>query len=164
VHWGDALPGRLVLGGWGSTSNFTRFDGSTTSGTAGFYSIVEQALWRRSTAGKSNNNDGLTAFMQYGHADGRVSPFVDHVGGGLTFVAPLVRRPYDTVAVGATYVHLSDEPGAGFTKDFELSIEGVYGAQVTSYLLLQPDIQYIIHPGGNHPDAVVATLRATLTF
>lgn len=39
-----------------------------------------------------------------------------------------------------------------------------YKLQITSWASLMPDLQYIIHPGGQYPDALVGTLRFTVNF
>ena len=51
-------------------------------------------------------------------------------------------------------------------RDFESVIELTYQAQLAPWWTLQPDIQYIIHPGGNAPDptspGAVGTLQNAL--
>ena len=66
----------------------------------------------------------------------------------------------------ASQAWLSDKTGAGFTEDYELAIELFYKAQVNGSFSLKPDLQYILHPGGDASlkDAVVLTLRGELTF
>ena len=69
----------------------------------------------------------------------------------------------DVVGLGATYVHFS--PRGPFTEEFELAIEGFYKWQITPWFNLQPDLQYIINPGGRGlANACVATLRVELDF
>ena len=53
-------------------------------------------------------------------------------------------------------------------------LELTYHAKITPWLTVQPDFQYVIHPGGNVPqpdnptqalkDAAVFGLRGTITF
>lgn len=160
----DTLPGHVAIGGWRSTSDFHRFAGGTASGAGGAYAIVEQMLWHKRDDDKTDPQ-GVAAFLQYGHAGADLNDFSNHVGAGLSCTGPLNSRPFDIMGIGATYVQLSDEPQAGFVQDFELSIEAFYGFQITQYLSIKPDLQYILHPGGtDNPAALVATLRATLAF
>lgn len=60
-------------------------------------------------------------------------------------------------------------------RDHELVFEVSYTAQVTPWWTLQPDFQYIVHPGGNVRDAddpagatagnaTLVGLRTSLTF
>jgi porin len=73
----------------------------------------------------------------------------------------------DTNAVSATN---------GPLRDFEAALELTYQAQITPWLVLQPDFQYIFHPGGNVADptdvsgttpvqdAAVIGVRTAITF
>ncbi len=58
-------------------------------------------------------------------------------------------------------------------RDHELLFELSYAAQIAPWWVLQPDLQYIVHPnGGQNPDdptqafdhAFVAGVRSTITF
>jgi porin len=61
-------------------------------------------------------------------------------------------------------------------RDNETIIELTYQAQVTPWLIVQPDLQYVVHPGGNIPnpnvsgdntpikDALVMGLRTAIKF
>ena len=51
-------------------------------------------------------------------------------------------------------------------SDYEAAIELSYKLQLTAWWTLQPDFQYVFHPGGsaNVPDAVVFILQTTLRF
>jgi porin len=172
----QTLPGRLAVGGWGSTSQFQRFDGTVQGGTGGMYVVAEQTLWHKLYYNQTDPQ-GITSFLQYGHADPHVSGTQDYVGGGLVWTGPLAdripdpQRQNDAIGVGVAYARLSTQPGTGFGpapgtgRDFELSAEAYYSLQVTRYLQVKPDVQYIVHPAyaANH-DAVVLTLRAILAF
>jgi porin len=50
--------------------------------------------------------------------------------------------------------------------DYEAVIEVSYRAQLTAWWTLQPDFQYVMHPGGNREfdDAFVFSLFTTLRF
>jgi porin len=49
---------------------------------------------------------------------------------------------------------------------YELALEWSYAIQVTPWLKFQPDIQYIINPGGTGrvPNALVLGFEVGLTF
>lgn len=88
-----------------------------------------------------------------------------HVGLGAQWTGALPGRDDDVAGLMASYVHFSDEPGAGFIDDGELAVELFYKAQVTPWFSLKPDLQYIANPGGiGLDDAWVGTLRAELAF
>lgn len=161
----DHLPGRVAFGAWGHTADFTRFDGGTEDGTTGFYLLADQAIWRENPD-NDEDEQGLSAFLQAGWADGAVSEIDTHIGGGATWTGLIPGRDDDILGLGATWVSLSDEPGAGFTKNSELTFEWFYRLQLTPALAIKPDLQWIVDPGGDASvnDAVVGTLRVEFVF
>jgi porin len=159
------LAGRVSLGYWRRDGEIPGFDGGMSSVTQGYYSVLEQALWRselRSGAGERR----LTAYAQFGHSDGRVNCFTRHVGGGAVLQAPLARRPHDSLGTGATWVRFSSETGAGFEVPAELVLETYYKLAITRNIALVQDFQYLHNPGGlrSNPDYPVITPRVVITF
>ena len=159
------LPGRIAGGVFYDNASFEKFDGEHQSGTGGFYIVAEQKLFHYNFYNPTDQR-GLYAFTQYGWADQQVNDFHEHVSAGLSWVGPYQAENLDSLGVGATTVFFSDAASAGFTRDSETSIEAYYNYQATSYLSIKPDLQYIIHPGGDETlkDALVATLRVTVAF
>lgn len=157
---GDGRGGRLGLGVWHHHGTFEKFDGGTEDGTSGFYLVFDQALWQK------DEDRGVSMFAQYGYADEQVSEIHQHAGVGFTATGLIANRHDDVLGLMASMAHLSDEAGAGFTEDYELAIELFYKAQINGNISIKPDLQYIIHPGGDAAlkDALVATLRCELTF
>lgn len=157
------LPGRLAAGFWRQSETVPCLDGDSVGVAQGFYLVAEQSLWGESrTAG----SDPVSVFLQYGHANGDVSSFTQHLGGGLVVSHPIARRAHDSLGLGATWVRFSAEPAAGFQQSGELAIETFYKIRVARPLSLSPDVQFVHHPGGlrcQH-DSVVFTPRLTLTF
>jgi porin len=61
-------------------------------------------------------------------------------------------------------------------RDYEMAVELTYRAQVTPWWTVQPDLQFILHPGGHVPDptdpvglrptrdAVVLGVRTAIVF
>ena len=167
VTWdcGDSgLAGRLAAGVWAHTGTFTEFDGSTEEGTEGFYLVLDQALWLEN-AGVEDDEQGLYGFMMYGYTDDQISEIEHHIEGGLTWTGPIPTRDDDATGLLLTYVELSDEAGAGFTEDYEMTFETFYKIQLTPYASVKPDLQYIINPGGGGiDDALVGSLRMEVVF
>lgn len=161
----NTLPGRIAVGVHYHDGDFDKFNGGTQSGAGGFYVILDQKIWHKKYYDKGNE-EGVYGFLQYGHADGSVSEVTDHFGAGVTWVGPYTKTNPDTVGLGVSAAKVSDKAGAGFSEDFETSIEAFYNFQVTPYLSVKPDLQYIIHPGADEAldDALVATMRVTLAF
>jgi carbohydrate-selective porin OprB len=156
-------PGRLSLGYWRLQDHVDRFDGDSDSATHGYYSVLEQSLWRSGTPA-GNANRELSAFLQFGYANGEVSPFTRHLGGGAVLSAPFRRREADAAGLAATWVRFSQEPSAGFSEPAELVVESYYKIALTKRIAVVPDLQYLHHPGGVHSNRNCAVLTQRFTF
>ena len=160
----QGLTGRVAVGGWGHTGEFERLaDGAEQDGVTGMYMIVEQTLWRKQPE-VADDDQGVGVFMQYGYADPAVSEAEHFLGGGIICNGPLPGRDHDAAGMYLGYAHFSRQ--AGLSKDGELAIEWMYKYQVTPYFAIKPDLQYILHPGGDAglDDALVGTVRFEIVF
>jgi porin len=162
-HWGatppGARPGTLSLGGWAHTDAPRIDDERSRATTGGLYLVLDQVLWR--PAGAESAHGGIGSFLQYGHADGRFSDFVDHVGGGLTWHGPEWLAE-DVIGLGLSWVRLTGEDAADFEGRTELVVETFYRFEVGPWLVVKPDVQYIHQPSGRDEDVLVGTLRLTV--
>jgi porin len=159
------LGGRSSFGGWRLTGPVACFDGGHLAGTQGFYMVAEQALWSRKRS-KPESEEKVSAFLQYGNADAKVSPFTRHLGGGVVLESLFAGRPHDAIGVAATSARFSDDPGAGFQENMETAVELYYKISVKRFLSIVPDFQFIHNPGGlrHQQDAVVLTPRLNISF
>lgn len=155
------LPGRIAGGVWHHTGGFATFAGGVDSGTTGLYLVFDQQLY----AEPGGDDQGLYFFAQYGYADAAVSAVEHHLGAGAQWVGLIPERDTDVAGLMVSYARLSEEAGAGFTDDAETAAELFYKAQLTPWLSLKPDLQYIANPGGTGlGNAWVTTLRLELIF
>jgi porin len=152
--------GNLKLGAWGHTGMFTRFDGLRQRGTYGYYAILDQTLWQ--PASEREGSRGVRTFLVYGRTQQSINPIDWHIGGGIVSTGLLAARPNDVVGFGSQYAHISGE--AGLPQSYELAMEVFYKFQIIRWAALMPDLQYIVHPGGQYPDALVGTLRLMVNF
>ncbi|MGH8012608.1 MAG: carbohydrate porin, partial [Candidatus Binataceae bacterium] len=150
--------GDLRLGFWGATGTFKRFDGATQHGARGYYIVADQTLWKPLS---SNHERGLRAFVEYGHTDRGVTPIYQNIGGGFTWTG-LPGRAYDSLGFSPLYARLS--PAYGAPHNYELALEMFYNLQLAPWVSIQPDLQYIVNPGGQYPDALIGTLRLKLAL
>jgi porin len=164
LRW-DALPalkyaGNFKVGAWGHTGTFQRFDGTPQDGTGGVYAMFNQTLYQ--PPGEIPTGRGVRMFLIGGATEAHISAIDDHVGGGVSLTGPTQSRSNDIIGLGAEYAQLSSE--AGTTYPYELSIEAFYLAQLTPWMQIQPDLQFIEHPSGQLPNALVLTIRTTIQF
>lgn len=162
--------GKVALGAWYYTARYPDLAAASTGGrpvlhhgSRGMYLIGEQTLLR---PGPSRPRT-LTAFAQLGLGDGRVNQVGAYVGGGLTLDAPFPGRPQDQLglavasALDGTHFQRARAARGLSTVGAESAFELTYLIRVGAEFSLQPDLQYIVHPGGTGdvPDALALTLR-----
>jgi len=192
------LPGVYKLGGWYATADFAdqhyglNGAGAVVSladpsvagslyhhGDFGIYAIADQMVWRSETS-------SLNLFARGGFApsDRNLISFYMDTGAGIKGLLP--GRADDVFTVGFSYAKISNDAAALDQdtllingppypiRDSEMVFEASYQAQIAPWWTVQPDLQYIVHPGGNVPDpnnpnvtvgnALVAGVRSTIKF
>jgi len=108
----------------------------------------------------SNGNRGLSVFYQFG-----ISPRNDnfgYFGAGCAYTGLLSKKGTDVIGLAVADGMLTKERGKDETT-FELS----YKVQLTPQIYLQPDLQYVVHPGGTDvqlKNVTVGLLRLGLEF
>jgi porin len=195
---GSGLPGTVKVGAWIHTGLFAdeRFNTQGGSlavaggqplqhrGNFAVYGIIDQMLWRADGGG----DRGMNFFLRAAAAPSERNLIGAYFDTGLTFKGPMASRPDDTAGLGFAFGRVSrraaglDLDAVALTgtpmpiRDYEAAIELTYQVQLTQNWSLQPDIQYIIHPGGNVPNpldpggaspipnAFVAGMRTNLKF
>jgi porin len=199
---GDQLPGTFKLGAWVHTGSFAdpRLDanGGLLAASGGpalqhrgdyaIYAVLDQQLW----AVPGDDSRGLNGFLRASFSPGDRNPVDLYVDGGLTFKGPLATRPEDIIGIGAAWGHISpaaqafDRDIVALTgqpmpiRDYEFAAELSYQWKLADNWMIQPNLQYIVHPGGNIPiptgasatsaavhaipDALVIGLRTAFKF
>lgn len=144
------------------------------NGRFGGYGIASQTVYQSSTDPARHLRLGIMAGMG-DKATARYDWF--WLAGGV-WQAPFDNRPHDFVSFTAAYAHTNPRvtrfqrerdsvlPGVVAIQTYEGVVEVDYGAQVTPWLILRPNVQYILRPGGAGaiPNAVVLGLYAQVTF
>jgi len=109
-----------------------------------------------------HERSALDGFVRASYAEatvesaGEIRP-KNYWAAGLSWDAPLTSRPKDIFTLGFGGLQL--EGGDTNTSGHERFLEISYVAQLTEHFYLQPDLQYIQSPNGEHPDAWVGILR-----
>ena len=195
----DGLPGTYKLGAWYNAGRFAdqHFDTGGLSladprssgkarahdGDWSVYAIADQMLWRR----PGTDDQGLSAFARIMGAPADRNLIDFYADAGFSFKGPLDGRDDDQVGLAASYGRISSDasrldadlqrliPGRP-VRDQESAIELTYMAQIAPWWQVQPDLQYIVHPGGHVPlpgdasqlhsigNATVVGVRTVITF
>ncbi len=171
------LPGTYKFGGWYDSGSFAdQLYGYNHRGNYSLYGVVDQTIWQSA----ADSNRTLNVFGRImGAPSGR--NIVDlGFNGGITLTAPLPGRDNDQAGLDFGVAHVSTraaaaDAAAGLPRQgTETLLEVTYQAQATPWLVLQPDVQYVLNPAGgiNNPNGsgkklgneLVAGLRAVVTF
>jgi porin len=194
------LDGKFKIGGWRHFGTFTdeRFSPTGLSlanpaagsvpanlqGDFGIYSVFEQKIYR---VGRDDDRGiGVFARISYSPSDRNLVDL--YADAGVEFIGLSDRRPKDKFGIAGGYARVSSRARVldsdfqqmlGPTwpvRSFESLVTAVYQYEVKPGWTLQPNIQYITHPGGGatNPlgsnagkvlkDAAVLGLRTVLKF
>ncbi|MDB5517156.1 MAG: hypothetical protein JWQ17_3914 [Tardiphaga sp.] len=194
------LDGKFKIGGWRHFGSFAdeRFDtvgvslaspastgiAAPHAGDFGLYAAFEQKLYR--VGNDDDRGVGVFARATYSPSDRNL---IDrYADGGVEFIGLSDRRPHDKFGIAFAYAHVSPRARA-LDADFralygpawpirssESVLTAVYQYDVRDGLTLQPNVQFIRHPGGGatNPlqtpagrplrDATVVGLRTVAKF
>jgi porin len=162
-HYGfGGRHGHIRVGGWFSGTNVDSPDENDpdpeTYGEAyGWYLTWDQELWREHPE-DDENVQGVGVFGQYGWAPPDRSAAEHYIGAGIRWAGMIPSLDEDVAGLGVFHVRFSDK--ANLEKDTETIIEAFYVVWLLGCLYLEPDLQYVINPGGTaNPDALAVGLR-----
>lgn len=148
---------KLALGAWYHTTDYEDPTLQERDHKYGFYALVDY----RST-------EALSSFLQLGTTQPSRNLVRHYIGAGFRLNAPSQARPNDALSVGLAHARIDDHyrdltPN---TESAETVLEINYRIQVTPYLALTPDVQYIINPGASRDmeDTLISTIRAELAL
>jgi len=149
----------VQAGGWAYTDSQPRLDGRGTGTSAGGYGMIEARL--------IGHPDGraLRVWLRGGGATDTTQPIQVYLGGGITW-------GNDRAAYGIAVAHARlGEPATripveGSAPDrAETAIEGTARWRLAKGVVVQPDVQYIVHPSWDpaYRNALVLAVRLELT-
>jgi porin len=194
------LPGTYKLGGYYHTGRFddpreddtgrSLADPASSGRPAirhthyGFYLVADQMVWRKA----ETTDQGLALFARVAGDPSPGDQVKFYADGGINYKGLLPNRDDDVFGIAVAYANGSNEVRgmdgdtnrfAGSNRpirDFEAMLELTYRAQLAPWWSVQPDLQFIFHPGGNIarpndpsgtqaiPNAVVLGLRSAVAF
>ncbi len=104
---------------------------------------------------------GLTVILRYSWARPDRSAFPHYAGGSAAWhgIGP---RTNDTVGIGAGYFTVAEQLGGSPGTGDERFVEAFYKLRLTSFISVQPDVQWYRHPGGDGANSFLAGVRLKL--
>jgi porin len=163
LHGGAGLPGEYTIGGFYDGNRFSSLSvpAESVGGNYSLYAMFQQMVWRD---GGPGSRRGMTVWAEVALSPKpSVSSMPYFLGGGLSFQGLIPCRRSDIVSMGVTYGSFSaDIP----QSSSEMVIEADYAVALTPWLVITPDIQYVIHPSGssNVRNALVLGAQLAVTF
>ncbi len=164
------LPGHYWFGAYWSPWQFSQFGTTETARNSyGFYWHADQMVFQEAPG----SDQGLTlwtAFVLSPQQNIAKLPF--QVNGGAVYKGLIPLRDDDFTCFGIVYGKFSsdyarsvDDADGGYPT-YELVFEWNYKIQITKFAFVQPDVQWVVNPGGtgNIPNALVLGMQAGVTF
>jgi porin len=185
----QGLAGSIKLGSYQHFGNFddlrydagglpialTGNDPGQLRGNWGIYGVWDQQILKLSADG--SQSVGFFVRAMGAPEDRNLINF--YIDSGLNFAGLVPNRPDDVFGVAGAYGKISNavrgaqyDSGVYPVQNYEAMIEVTYQAALMPGWTIQPDFQYIFHPGGNiadasglpAKDAVVIGVRTSMAF
>lgn len=124
---------------------------STTNEFIRFYGGTNYQVYRE----QENSDEGLVLFLTFAYTaqqEVAIMPIQSSIGANYKGLIP--GRPDDRAVAFFTYGQFSDDysdqlvAGGGSSVDNEMVFETGYRIAITDSIYAQPDVQYVINPGG----------------
>jgi len=159
------LQGNYRVGSFVHTFDYPTFAGGSGGTNYGVYGVMDQQIYARA-------EQAISLFVRSGGAPSNTN-FVDYYAeGGFNFTGFVPGRNSDVAGIAVARSHVSSDfsdsqillGDAPYTA--ETVVEATYKVQVAPWWSLQPDVQYIVTPGGEQGahNATVLGLRTTVAF
>jgi porin len=167
---------KLMAGYWGYTSKFADFASvfarpHASYGTSGGYVGANTRVYT------IEGSRGVDTFINLGAANSSVNIVDRSLNGGVTVTGLFDARPHDKLGFAVNVMHLSTPYQTMFDSiyklgttgdkvpEYETDFELTYHAAINDWLVIQPDIQYIIHPAiaSNGKNALVFGVHLELS-
>lgn len=133
----------------------------------GMYVLIEGSLIKEA----DGEGQGLSAFLRVGVANPDLNQLGSYIGIGAVYTGLFNGRDQDQFGVALAMARNGDDfntslTNAGIPRGPETNLEVSYYIQVNDWLSLQPDIQYIINPGGTGEleNAFVGGVRFSISY
>ncbi len=144
---------KLLAGYWAYTGEFPALNRTNADGTQRqVYDSYGGYIGGATRLYSQTARRGLDGFANIGVASGRTQQIDRSLNFGLTYTGMLDARPFDRLGfavglagAGSAYKNMQIAAGNA-VQNIETNFELTYRARITSWLTVQPDIQYWIHP------------------
>jgi porin len=174
-----ALPGTVKVGYFHHFGQFAALDAPVATnyrGNDGLYGVIDQSIYRV----PGSDDQGASVFLRVAGTPSDRNPIDFYVDGGIAYRGLIPGRPDDTVGIAVAYgrsspnLAQSDLRTGALVHNYGAALEATYQFTVVPGFTVQPDVQYLVHPGAHGVadpgdglpirDAAVFGLRATARY
>jgi porin len=168
IYYNGAVKRDLYSDINGTSYALTDLDRKKHIGDYNIYIHADQMIYRED----NTLDQGLTPFAVATIGPENVNKFPFFLTGGLVYKGMVPKRDGDITAFEFIYAKYSDklrqsQRSVGSTpQQYEIVLEFTHKVWITGWAYFQPDLQYIIQPGGTDKidDALVIGFQSGLTF
>ncbi len=164
---GGQHPSTFRIGAWHHTDNdqWVSFDPAATqfADNYGAWTSIDYLLFKESYVG--DNTEGIGVFLQGSWAPENRNMIANSTIGGLSYKGLLPGRDADLIGAGVGLARLSEQylaaelDNGNKLESREIVTELFYKFQLSPFIALQPDLQFISSPGALSDDVFLAGLR-----
>jgi len=164
---GEGLQGVYKVGAYVSSEPLASYSNGWGSDPFGFYALGQQALWEQSPGQSNTSQFSIFGGVVWSPPSGVTEMPVNGFAGAV-WRGPWEERPadhlYGTWQIGSFSEPYAQSQGQSSADAFESVLNAGYVIQITKEFSVQPDIQYIIQPGGfgQYGNALVLGLQVTI--
>lgn len=165
------LPGHYWFGAYYSPWTFQDIGkaGNTVTNSYGFYWHADQMIWQESPG----SDQGLTLWSSFVLSPQQnIAKLPFQANAGVVYKGLIPSRDEDYTVFGFVYGKFSSDyagavsdAGGGY-PEYEIVLEWAYRVNFTKFAYVQPDLQWVVNPGGtgNIPNALVLGAQMGVTF
>jgi porin len=158
----DRDGGTTSVGAWRRSGDVTEVGVAmprTFHSDAGWFFQNDERIYLHPT--DPDDPRGLTVIVRVSWAQPDRNAVTRYAGASAAWhgVGP---RHNDTTGIGVGYFRLAEPLGGSAGPGDEIFVEAFYKLRLTSFVSLQPDLQWFHHPGGDGTSALAAGMRLKL--
>lgn len=160
------LTGNYMFGGWVHSGDIEEITNQPFprqySNNYGIYAGIDQMLYKESK--DDEDAQGLYLLGQYSYTPKNHSEISHYIGGGLVYNGLIPHRDNDSTGIGVAIADISDRYHTIDGRTYETVMEIYHKFQLTPWLTVQPDLQFIFNPNGQEKNAIAIGIRSVIRF
>lgn len=160
------MPGKYMFGYWHHTGDMDEItlniNPRNFNSHYGFYAGFSQMIFKENK--EEDDSQGLTFHGQFGYTPGDRSEISHFYSSGLSYQGLIPHRKEDFIGIGFATADLTKNLKITENKTVETALEVFYRIQLTPFLAIQPDLQFIFNPYGIEKNALAIGVRTIINF